>query len=293
MQPCNQPFRIMRKIVYIVLFELAWIPLYAQNIHQIKQFADAQMESRNDQTALLEYQRVLFFDQEKQYTGLYTKIASIYYRANDFENALTYFNYAWRTESNDSVKQELVFKKVLCSFKQNSYLLALYDLLDMPDQASRYFFLKKNLYLGICYFGLADYQNSLAHFSELVDETERGQIEELFSDFQRFQKKYRPGKVEWMSYFFPGLGQAYSGEFLSGINSFLLLGGITGYAWIIARNYGFIDGAFVLLSWFYRYYSGGALKAGQYAENKIEQKKELIYQQVLEIVYARWKDPAF
>jgi len=277
----------MRKILYIILFELVWIPfLHAQNIDQIKQFADAQMESRNYKTALLEYQRVMFFDTDNRYTGVFSKIASIYYNANEYENAITYYNYAWRTEQNDSLKMELAFKKVLCNFKQSSYLLALYDLFDMPDQLTTYFFLKKNLYLGICYFGLTEYKNSLTHFAELVDSTEMVQLEELFSDFNRFREKYRPGKVELMSYLFPGLGQIYTGEFMSGINSFLLLGGITGYALIVARNYGFIDGAFVLLSWFYRYYSGGVQKAGQHATNRIDHKKEQVYNQVLKIVYA-------
>lgn len=250
----------------------------------MKAFSDELYKEGNHNLALKEYQRVMFFDTNHEFEELYAVIATIYYQMSDFEKALKYFDYGLRIENNDSLKYELALKKALCYFKQNHYLEALSELLDLPLVEDRLLESKKNLYLGISYFGLNNYNDSRQYFLSILDSTGITQLNYLFDNFARFNKKFNPEKVEWMSKIIPGLGQFYTGNFSSGLNSFLLLSAIMGYAVFTAVNYGFIDGLLILSSWFNRYYSGGYKNACEFSDRKIAVKKSEVYSDIFKII---------
>ncbi|MFO8234649.1 MAG: hypothetical protein R6U04_04485 [Bacteroidales bacterium] len=272
----------MLRISYIILFSLClFIPGKAQDIHQMKKFSDEQFNRGNYQLALKEYQRVIYFDKHGEYDELYAKIASIHFLNSDYDNALKYYDFALRLEQNDSIKYELVLKKALTNLKQKRYMAALNELFDLPDHPSEFLQDKKDLYLGICYFGLNDMDDSQEHFSELFDSTGIKKVDRLFSDFKDYKKKYRPRKVELMSMLLPGLGQIYTGEVFSGLNSFFLITGVTVYAVYTAVNYALVDGLLVLSSWFYRYYTGGYTNASSFAIKKIENERTNVYHEIL------------
>ncbi len=275
----------MRKILFIILISATFISsIYAQTIDEIKSFSDAQYEAGNYPVALKEYQRVQLFDDKNQYLDIYSKIASIYINQNENENAIRYLNLAWNIEQNDSIKTELTLQKALCSFKLNDYFSALNDLFDIPESSTNYLNNKKNLYVGICYFGLGDYTNSILYLNEIVDSMGVQQLNTLFSDFAKSNKKYNPDKIEIMSLLFPGLGQFYIGEIGMGINSVALLSAVTYYAYITTVNYAFLDGLIILSSWFYRYYKGGSLKAKNAAIEKLADRKLSVYSTIISIV---------
>jgi tetratricopeptide (TPR) repeat protein len=250
----------------------------------MKEFADEQFGKGNYSTALKEYQRILLFDREKQYDQLYEQIAAIYYNQGDFRNAEIYYDFAWKALQNDSIKLELSFKKMLCHYKETNYLLALTELLDLPDHLSPYFENKKNLYFAICYFGLDDDQQSLAYFNKLVDPAGMELVEALFIELAKQRKKYDPDKLETMSIFLPGLGQAVAGDFGSSLNSVLLLGGISAYSFYTGITYGLLDGTLLLVTWVYRYYTGGHKKAFNLGVQRIGEMKNVTYLRILETV---------
>ncbi len=275
----------MRKILFtIIISQLYPFFIFSQDIHRIKAYSDQQFFNGNYQIALKEYQRVLFFDTELEYTDIYRKIAFVFYFQQDFEDALKYYNLAWNIEQNDSIRNELIFHKSICHFKLNNYFQGLNELLDLPGNSSAYFQYKRNLFLGICYYGLNDYQTSLDYFSVILDSTGIQQISSVFTNFEKFNKKFNPRKIEIMSLIFPGLGQLYCGEPGSGLNSFFLLSGIVVYGFYTMANYGFLDGFFVLSSWFYRYYTGGSGNAAYIAQLKINNKKSSDYSEIIKII---------
>jgi tetratricopeptide (TPR) repeat protein len=274
----------MRKILFTILFSFCCISISnSQNVHQIKSFADEQFALANYKLALKEYQRVLFFDDDRQYNSLYSRIGSIFYQDSDFDSALRYFDYALRVENDDSCKFELLLKKALCNFKSGRFLDGLNELMDLPDTQSQYLTHKRNLYFGICYYGIDDYENSRIHFSTLVDSAGKAEIDGLFNEIINFNKKFRPEKAELMSMLLPGLGQVYTGEILSGLNSFFLLAGITAYSLFTALNYNLIDGLLVLTSWFYRYYTGGYTNAHEFAGRRITDEKRAVYSKIIDL----------
>ena len=275
----------MRNLLSIILFSLYLLPpLAAQDIHQVKKFSDEQFAMGNYQLALKEYQRVLFFDRENRYNELYSRIASIHYQLSDFDNAIKYYDLALNIENNDSIKFEIKLNKALCNFNQGNYLLALYELLDLPDHPSGYLSDKKNLYMAICHYGLDEYEESREYFAQTLDSTGAAHINTMFSDFENFNRKYRPSKVQLMSILLPGLGQIHTGEVFNGINSFLLVSGISYYAVYTALNYGIIDGLLILSSWFVRYYTGGYTNASNFAVKKIDDEKSRVYSEILTLI---------
>jgi tetratricopeptide (TPR) repeat protein len=275
----------MRKGLFIIIIScLSLISFFSQDIHQIKEYSDIQFGKGNYEIALKEYQRVLLFDSASQYTDIYSKVAQAYYLQHDFNSAIKYYNLAWNIEQNDSIRLEYIFLKSLSHFKLNEFFLALNELLGIPENKSAYFEDKKNLYMGICYYGLNDNPSSFDYFSELLDSTGMQQISSIFADFEKFSKRFNPRKIEIMSYIFPGLGQIYAGDPGSGLNSFVLLSGIAVYGLFTMANYGFLDGFLVLSSWFYRYYTGGAKNAADIAHLKLEKKKSANYLKILQIV---------
>ena len=275
----------MRRILFIILFNTIGIwSVFSQNVHQVKSFSDEQFEKGNYALALKEYQRVQLFDTEDLYTDIYYKVASIYYLQNDYDKAIEYFNFAWRSEPNDSARIEIALKKAFCNFKQSNYFAALNELFDIPETNTRYFENKKNLYFAISYFGLNNFDAANYHFSQIVNPEIQAEIAEVFTDFIRFKKKYRPEKVEMMSLFLPGLGQMFVGDYSSGLNSILLLTAVSFYAAYTASSYGLIDGALVLSSWFYRYYMGGSMKAKMAADEKLIEEKIRVYAELISLV---------
>jgi tetratricopeptide (TPR) repeat protein len=275
----------VQKILYILLFSLLSATcIDGQDLYQIKSFSDELFSDGKYQQALKEYERVLFFDKKNEFNELYLKIASIFFHIQDFENAYRYYDYGLRVVTDDSIKFELILKKTLCKFRQDKYMEALYELLDLPDNTIEFLQAKKNLYLGICCFGLNNYEDSRKYFTALLDSTGILQINSLFDEFSRYNNKFRPGKIELMSKLLPGLGQFYAGNILDGLNSFILLSGIGIYSLITALNYGIVDGILMLSSWFYRYYSGGYTNASKLSEKKIAEKKTEVYSEILMVI---------
>jgi len=275
----------MQKLLFIIHFSLICSSfLLSQNIHLVKEYADEQYEKGNFSLALKEYQRVLLFDKDQQYNEVYGHIASLFFELEDFDNALIYYDFAWKATEKDSLKLELTFRKTLCHYKLDRYYLGLTELYGLPDQMSPYFESKRNLYFAICYYGLEDHDQSMHHLSQLVDSSGYKLIESSFAELSKAQKKYDPDRLEMMSIFLPGLGQTVAGDIGSGMNSLLLLGGITTYSYYTMLTYSILDGTLVLITWFYRYYTGGHKKAYQLGVERIMEYKNQTYLRILDIV---------
>ncbi len=273
----------MHKILYIVLFNFV-LNLYAQDIYQIKKFADEQYRLNNTNLALKEYQRVFLFDKKHEFNDIYLKIANIFDKKNDYKQAIKYYNLAWQIIPNDSIKNEIIFKKVLCQLKDENYFGALNELYEVSDSSSEYFKLKTKLYEGIALFGVGDYKSSEKSLSELVNQKGKDSIKIIFKSFIKFNKKFNPDRIEKMSRILPGLGQIYTGDIKNGINSLALILAISYYAALTAVNYSWFDGLLILSSWFTRYYNGGAGKARELAEQKILKQKSKVYDEIIKVI---------
>lgn len=280
---------MMRKTAIIIIFSFIANVVSAQSIGKTWKFANQQFELGNYRQALAEYQRVAFFDTNGKYTKVYHKIGQSFYAVGDYNRAVQNFDIAMRITQNDSLKTELIFKKVNCLFKQSSYLFALNELLVISDLNNSYLKNKLNLYLGIGYFGIGNYEESQKYFSKTITVKTLSELHDIFEDFKKFRKRYRPSKVQTMSMILPGLGQIYTGNIVSGINSIVLIGGIAVITVYIWQVYSFLDAALSMGSWYYRYFSGGYRNAEIYAIEKIRHEKEEVYHHILHLIQKNMK----
>ncbi|MEE4285609.1 MAG: hypothetical protein V2I31_05655 [Mariniphaga sp.] len=274
----------MPKTVFTAIFSF-WVLFTAgQTIEATYRFAEQQFEAGNFQAALADYQRVAFFDSESQFQDIYHKIGDLFYATGDFGSAVRNYDMATRIEKNDSIKTEIRLKKALCFFKQNNFFFALNELLSINPPQNQFIQNKVNLYTAIAWFGVEDYKQSFSNLGKVLPDDEIPKLEEIFQQFEKTLKRFRPGKIETMSIIFPGLGQMYTGDIVSGINSVLLVGGLAVvgiWAW---QTYGVIDALLSVGSWYYRYYTGGIQNARSVALEKIAHEKEETYHQIIQLV---------
>jgi len=278
-------FTMRRKIIYTIIFSFIVINASrGQNIGETYQFAEKQFSAGNFQAALIEYQRVVFFDKENKFTDVFLKIANSFYAVNNYKKAAENYDIAARAISNDSLSAEMYFKKSLCYFKLGNYFFALNELLGLQVPASNYFQNKHNLFIAIAWFGIGDQESSFQHLSRIVPTDKIPQLEKIFDHFKKIQKRFNPQKVQTMSTILPGFGQFYVGNVSSGLNSVILIGGIAAVTVYIWQTYGFLDAILSMSSWYYRYYSGGTKNAKKLAVEKIAHEKEETYNEIIQLV---------
>jgi len=255
--------------------------LHAQSFEETINFADNQFKSGNYAASLKTYQRALFFSEGRENLYLFSQIAEISYHNEDYETAQKYFGLAYNQSGNDSLKTELLFNKAACQMLNKKFQLALIDLLsvnDTTESVQR----RLNFYLGTCYFGLEDFKNAQTFFSYCVKVEDLENLTALFSDKNLLKPSPRKAKI--MSMIIPGLGQTYSGEIKSGLNSLLLTSGLIALGINISVRYKPIDAVFTILPWYQRYYTGGYGNAEEIARRKRQNKRNDIYNIILELV---------
>jgi tetratricopeptide (TPR) repeat protein len=266
--------------VLIIFSQAAIHNLPAQNFDETIRFADNQFKNKELTNALKTYQRALFFSDGKETLYLFQQIAEISYNVNDYETAQKYFGLALNQAENDSLKTELLFNKASCQILNRNYQYALMDLFSVTD-TSRNILKRLNFYLGTCYFGLEDFSKASNYFKSCVELKDREEIDNLFS--KKNLSSPSPKTARILSMIIPGLGQAYSHDLKSGLNSLLLTSGLIALGINISLKYSPVDAVFAIIPWYQRYYTGGFGKASEIASRKRQLNRNRVYTRVLKL----------
>lgn len=267
--------------VLIAFSLITFQKLTAQNFDETIKFADNQFKYGELTTAFKTYQRALFFSEGKRNLYLFSQIAEVSYLNNDYETAQKYFGLAYNQSDNDSLKTELLFNKASCQILNKNFQLALIDLFSVNDTSGS---VQKrlNFYLATCYFGLEDYNQAQAYFRYCIELKDSAVLAELFSGKKLLSPS--PKKARIMSMILPGLGQTYSGDLKSGLNSLLLTSGLIALGVNIGIRYRPIDAIFAVMPWYQRYYTGGYGKAEGIAIRKRQLKRNEVYTKILNLI---------
>lgn len=258
----------------------------AQDLHKTYSFAEKQFKEKEYSEAIINFQRVLFFDNGSYRAVACRRLAKCYTSLEDYKSANRYFDLAWQAEKNDSIKNEILFEKIAVLLIDRQFSYAMMDLLSITDATSNYFIAKQNFYLGISHFGLNNYKASSECFLKSVDSSELQTRRDITILFERLNhiRCPNPKVAKYLSLIMPGTGQFYSGDFRSGINSLLLTGVLALFGTVVAINYSPLDAFIAVLPWFQRYYLGGSRGAATAATNKRNAKVNLIYSDIIAIL---------
>ncbi len=270
------------KLYVLIVFSLILLQkLPAQNFEETINFADNQLNSGNLTTALKTYQRALFFSEGRKNQYLFSQIAEISFIKMDYETAQKYYGLAYNQSDNDSLKNVFLFNKAACQILNKNFQFAIIDLLSVSDTSGGVQN-RLNFYLGTCYFGLEDFSNAYMYFQACIDVKDKKALTNLFTKKNLLSPS--PKKARIMSIIIPGLGQAYSGDLKSALNSLLLTSGLIVLAINIGINYQPIDAVISILPWYQRYYTGGYIKSEEIARRKRASKRNEVYTKILKII---------
>jgi len=260
--------------------------LFSQNIAQTYELAKEQFNIENYNLSIQLFQRILCFGDKDQKNACYQDLADCYFQLRDYENAYEYYEIAYFIIPDDSIRNEITFKKTLTLLFDNKYHLALIELLDSKFSNSSYLRQKRKLYLGITYFFLNDFEKSEASFQEFLDEVcpeNKDFLEGIFVNNKKIDR-ISVKTAKRMSMIVPGLGQLYVGDVKNAINSAVLNFTLLILTIYVGINYGIPNAAVSILPWMFRYYSGGINKVEEIARQKILIKRKKIYSDLLQLL---------
>ncbi|RMG57183.1 MAG: tetratricopeptide repeat protein [Bacteroidetes bacterium] len=258
--------------------------LPAQTLPQTLAFAEAQLALGQYETAIKAYRRVLYFGGDSVGSAVFAPLADCYLATGQARQAQRYFNLAYAQTRDDSLRNELLFRKVAALLLAGQDGLAEVDLLSVQANTP-YFRQKLAFYEGVTAFQREDFDRAERAFLQAIDSVafpgSPQVVRRLFAEQARL-RRFNPRKVRWMSVFLPGLGQLYVGEYRYAANSLLLTGGLMALFGYVFVNLSLIDALFSVMPWFQRYYIGGYQHAYRLAEEKIQGERHRIFQQLLD-----------
>jgi putative component of membrane protein insertase Oxa1/YidC/SpoIIIJ protein YidD len=274
---------LSKKFVYLVCLTFLlflFSKANAQNIEEVINFGDSLFRVHKYTFALNEYQRAFYFSKIDHKALISNKIADCYLLVNDLKMARAYYDSTSYYSKNDSIQIECAFRKIICYIKEKNYGYALIKLDELEIDSNEYFKYKKDLYMGISFFGLENYDQAFYFFYKTIDPndiTKINLLDKLYNDREKLMLP-NPTVTTFMSAIIPGTGQIYAGELYDGINSILLLSGL----FYIGFNAPYIN-FFILMPFIYRYYMGGIRNANRHAKERKSEKQYYSYYDLIKI----------
>lgn len=271
------------KAIFTVLFSCIFSLLSGQSTSEIVAFADGQYKVGNYSSALLEYQRAIFFG-ENTSGKLFHQMGQCSYQLKKYDQALEYFDRAYFAYDADSLKVNSLLDKAKCSIVTKNYNIALIDLFGLSDTLPEKSYRLRQFYIGLCYFGTEQFDEARKYLTDAVhpDYVDQRKAIDLYMSDKKKLNRPNPGTASTLSMFFPGLGQFYAGDYKNGLNSLLLTSALITLGVKISVEQTLADGIFTILPWFQRYYQGGYMRAEKIAMEKRAENRNEVYEKVLQ-----------
>lgn len=250
--------------------------------------ANRLFEEENYLAAKSEYLKVQLLEPNSFTSAEYLNFAACYLNTNDnsdkaFQMLDLAYNYAKKTDKNDSIANEILFQKSSEYIQQGYYDFALIELFTVYNY-STYFSTKTNLYKSVIYLLKNNLDKSQKFALFAIDSVQYGaEVKSMYAQIKKVEKKFKPNRIMVLSAILPGLGQALLGEWKESINSFVIVGGLlTLYATSIS-SFSLLDAFLVYIPWFSRYHKGGYLKAKKLAETRILNERNQVVNSIIDL----------
>lgn len=257
----------------------------AQNLEQTLAFASDQYKTGNYSSAIAAFHRVLYFDNGENRAAAFQTLGDCYFHTGRYEEAVKNYGLAYFSEKKDSVRNELILKSTQNYLLMNDYLAAQAELFNLPENLAPFFEKKKNFYLAITHWGLNDFALSEKYFLACLDnenDSAAFSIRQEFVELDKIRIKSKTAAI--LSMIIPGAGQLYCGDYKNAINSFVINIAFLGLYLYVMKAYSFFDALLSVFPWFQRYYTGGIKKSEIIAIRKINEKRNAIYQNIMDII---------
>jgi tetratricopeptide (TPR) repeat protein len=274
----------MKVFIFVILLMLGSTKSFAQNdLGQYKSMAIHFYKASNYTSAIAIFERLLFFGDDNLSKEIYLPLARSYNKIGEYEKAGHYYNNAYNNEKVDTLRYEIIFENAVNYLLANDTNLAYSELFNIPEnQVSSRIKDKWHFLIGTLDYKSRRYESAKGHFLQLsiLDVEDKKEINTFFIKTKKLNRKYNPNMVELMS-LFPGLGQAWCGNYEESANALLLSGALFLLYLNVSIKYHILDGLLSVYPWANRYYKGGILKAKKMAIKKRETEKNKLYNSLL------------
>ena len=257
----------------------------AQNLEETYRFGKEQFLLGNNKASALAFERVRYFGKGEFLTSTLDHLAQIEFENGNIDNAISLFGQAALSSEIENEIAWFTLRKCALLLKSGSPEFAKIELLGIPDQVEDTLLRYRNFLLGVEAFSVHDFELSRIGFIAAIHQDSlktKSIIDSLFNVLAGI-KHPNPRTARILSMIIPGAGQFYAGDIKNGINSFLLTGIFITIGITVAINYSILDGIASAVPWFQRYYMGGYQRAEIIARERLLQKQDAIYQQVLKL----------
>lgn len=254
------------KYLFIVVVLSSALTMFAQEQIDIQySYADSLFEKQQLFDAITEFKRLLFFDKEGKYLfDANLKIGLSYKGGAKYDNAIFYFKKAEKYSHSEKQKYQTAVQIIRVNILRGTTERAL-QLLNRLERAykSPNEIKEINYWRGWAYMFADNWEKADSSFTRINPNHPLKKICEEVID-----NKYSVTFAKLISYILPGVGQFYTGHFVSGLMSLswnILWGYLTVNAFMNDRVF---DGmAIGNLLWF-RFYRGNYQNAEKFAVQK-------------------------
>lgn len=268
---------------FISLSVLISLTAAAQDVRQTLDYADHLFAQRQFQRAVIHYQRVLLFSPGDVNTACLIRIGDCFNALDSLRKANAYYDMAFFTTDNDSLKDALLMKRAENLIISKDYMLALQDIYAVNNDTEKEK-RQTQLYQACIYYGLNDFEQAERFFSSLFDSVSSPVLYERYNKIWRelqHVNKLNPNTAMILSMIVPGTGQFYAGDIKNGLNSLTIT---SLFFFFTARSIvtvGVLEGFTTVFPIYFRYYTGGFKRTKSIAQERKDFRQAVIYTKLL------------
>lgn len=257
--------------------------LQAQDLGATRAMAQTAMQEGRWDAAEALWMRVQFFSGDIAWESS-SALAEVHFQQGRFREAAEDFAYVAHLAPSDSLRQHCLFRAATGWLQVHDYAKIRERLQVMGPQPDSVGEGRRQFFLGMAAYGLGDFVMAEAHWGGCVADVDaQAKLHALFQEHARLRPRH-PAVAVALSAVLPGLGQAYIGEPLRGVNALLLVGAIVGGGIYVGAVVGIADAIVLFGPPFIRYHIGGARRVGVDARGKLALRRAEILAQMLDLV---------
>jgi tetratricopeptide (TPR) repeat protein len=257
--------------------------LFSQSVVETYDYAKKQFEEANYELSIKSLHRVIYFGGDEYLFDCSLMLAECYNAIGEAEKALPRYDIAYNLTQDDSVRNEITFRKTASLILLEKYNHALMELYSLDDNLNSYFNDKYSFYMSLIHFRKGDFDLAFGGFESIIPSTDiegRQRIADLKKECEKIDR-INPNTAQWLSLLLPGLGQLYVGEYDNALNSFLINAAFATLYFTVIKSYSLLDGILSIYPWFQRYYIGGFQNAKRLAVEVKDNRRRLVLREVL------------
>lgn len=272
--------------ISILIFSVFFHVSFSQSVNNTIKLAENMYESSELELSLKYYKRAAFFSDKNNKQEIYLKIANLLFEKNNISETQNYLDSSLLYCLNDSLKTLILHHKAEVYIIDLQFSNAKNIVDECVNNYEKDTLITSRLYYSIIFFGLKKYELAEKNFLNLLPDSAivgRAKIKGIFKK-NKFLKHSGYKFAKAISIIIPGGGMVYLGNYKNGLNSLLLVGGITFMGVNMASKVSIFNSVVSVFPWFLRYYKSNITKTTKFAFKKYNNKRNNVFNEILEVL---------